>query len=123
MASLPHYDGQMGMFDHDPAAAARGREGRGTSRPRLTKRELAELAELLVQRVGVSRDEPSGRGEVERTGTLLTADELAEVLGVPTGWVYRQSREGRIPTVRLGRYYRYRLVAIERWIIEREKAA
>ncbi|MHB8656771.1 MAG: helix-turn-helix domain-containing protein [Solirubrobacteraceae bacterium] len=56
-------------------------------------------------------------------GTLLTADELAEILGVPTGWIYRQSRAGRIPTVKLGRYYRYRLEAIEQWIVEREDAA
>jgi predicted DNA-binding transcriptional regulator AlpA len=41
----------------------------------------------------------------------------------PTGWIYRQSRAGRIPTVRLGRYYRYRLAAIERWVAEREDAA
>jgi hypothetical protein len=42
---------------------------------------------------------------------------------VPTGWIYRQSRAGAIPTVKLGRYYRYRLEAIERWIVEREDAA
>jgi predicted DNA-binding transcriptional regulator AlpA len=42
---------------------------------------------------------------------------------VPTGWIYRQSRAGTIPTVKLGRYYRYRLEAIERWIVEREHAA
>lgn len=122
MASLPNYDGQMEMFDHSPGAGGRGREDRGTGRARLTKRELAELAELLAEHVGASHDAPSGRSEVEPTGTLLTADELAEVLGVPTGWVYRQSREGHIPTVRLGRYYRYRLAAIERWIVERERA-
>jgi hypothetical protein len=29
----------------------------------------------------------------------------------------------RDPTVKLGRYYRYRLEAIERWIVEREQAA
>jgi excisionase family DNA binding protein len=63
------------------------------------------------------------RAEATGTGTLLTADELAEILGVPTGWIYRQSRAGAIPTVKLGRYYRYRLEAIERWIVEREHAA
>jgi len=44
------------------------------------------------------------------------------VLGVPTSWVYEQSRLGRIPTVTLGRYRRYRLEAIEAWIREREGA-
>ena len=35
---------------------------------------------------------------------LLTAAQVAKLLGVPTTWVYEQSRRGRIPTVTLGRY-------------------
>ena len=50
------------------------------------------------------------------TSSLLTAAEVAELLGVPTSWVYEQSRAGRIPTVRLGRYRRYRREAIEQWL-------
>jgi excisionase family DNA binding protein len=46
---------------------------------------------------------------------LLTAHELAERWQVPKGQVYRLTREGLIPAVRLGRYYRYRLEAIEQW--------
>jgi excisionase family DNA binding protein len=47
---------------------------------------------------------------------LVTAREVAELLGVTTSWVYEQSRRGRIPTVTLGRYRRYRLQAIEAWV-------
>lgn len=50
------------------------------------------------------------------TASLLTADQVAELLGVPTSWVYEQSRKGRIPTVTLGRYRRFRPEAIEAWI-------
>jgi excisionase family DNA binding protein len=39
---------------------------------------------------------------------LLTADELAELLGMKTEWVWAQARAGRIPHVRLGRYRRFR---------------
>jgi excisionase family DNA binding protein len=53
---------------------------------------------------------------------LLTPEEVAERFGVKKGWVYARSREwvksnGRrgIPTVRLGRYYRYRPEAIDGW--------
>jgi predicted DNA-binding transcriptional regulator AlpA len=53
---------------------------------------------------------------------LLTPEQLAEQLGVTTNWVYARSREwissnGRrgIPTVKLGRYCRYRQDAIDRW--------
>lgn len=48
--------------------------------------------------------------------SLLTAHEVAELLGVPASWVYEQSRGGRIPTVTLGRYRRYRREAIEAWL-------
>ena len=44
---------------------------------------------------------------------LLTADELAERWQLPRSWVYAATRDKRLPTVRLGRYYRYRLDAIE----------
>jgi excisionase family DNA binding protein len=51
---------------------------------------------------------------------LLTASEVAEMLGVQTSWVYAASRRGELPTVKLGRYRRYRREAIERWIEEQE---
>ena len=55
------------------------------------------------------------------TERLLTAAEVADFLGVPKTWVYEQSRAGRIPTVTLGRYRRYRREAIEQWLADLEK--
>jgi excisionase family DNA binding protein len=52
--------------------------------------------------------------------SLLTAPDVATLLGVPVSWVYEQSRRGRIPTVTLGRYRRYRRETIEAWIRELE---
>ena len=46
---------------------------------------------------------------------LMTAEQLADRWQVPKSQVYRLAREGRIPTVEIGRYYRFRLDAIERW--------
>jgi excisionase family DNA binding protein len=48
-------------------------------------------------------------------GRLLTADELAERWQVAKAHVYRLAREGEIPTVRIGRYFRFRVAAIEAW--------
>jgi len=56
------------------------------------------------------------------TESLLTAEQVANALGVPRSWVYEQSRAGRIPTIRLGRYRRYRREAIEAWVRELEAA-
>lgn len=55
--------------------------------------------------------------------SLLTAEQVAAVLGVPRSWVYEQSRAGRIPTVTLGRYRRYRREAIEAWVAQLEVPA
>ena len=52
---------------------------------------------------------------------LLTAEEVAEMIGMGVDWVYAQSRRGTIPTVRLGRYCRYRPEAIEAWLRSRER--
>jgi excisionase family DNA binding protein len=46
---------------------------------------------------------------------LLTADQISERWQVPRSQVYRLTREGSLPAVRLGKYYRYRLDAIERF--------
>ena len=51
---------------------------------------------------------------------LMTAEDVAKLLGVNVAWVYAQSRRRRIPTVTLGRYRRYRRSAIERWVEEIE---
>lgn len=55
--------------------------------------------------------------------SLLTADDVAELLTLPRSWVYEQARKGLIPTVKLGRYYRFRRAALEAWIAEREALA
>jgi excisionase family DNA binding protein len=51
---------------------------------------------------------------------LLTADEIAQRLGVTTQWVWAQARAGRIPHVRLGRYRRFREPTIDAWIRQLE---
>jgi excisionase family DNA binding protein len=50
------------------------------------------------------------------TDPLLTAGDVGRLLGVPASWVYEQARRGRIPTVTLGRYRRFRREAIEAWV-------
>ena len=44
---------------------------------------------------------------------LLTAEQLADRWQVPKSQVYRLTREGKIPAVHLGKYYRYREDQIE----------
>ncbi len=51
---------------------------------------------------------------------LLTAKEVGKLLAVSDSWVLRESREGRFPTVCVGRYRRYRLSAVKAWMAEQE---
>lgn len=73
-----------------------------------TTTTLESALEGLLRRIireemqGVRRD----NGPDDR---LLTAEELADRLKVPVSWVYEQSRQGKIPTHRVGRYIRFDL--------------
>jgi excisionase family DNA binding protein len=50
---------------------------------------------------------------------LLDADAAAELLNVPASWVLAEARANRIPTVRLGRYVRFRRDDLQAWIERR----
>lgn len=54
---------------------------------------------------------------------LLNAEQAAEILNVPASWVLAQARAQAIPCVRLGRYVRFDLADLERWITEQRTAA
>jgi excisionase family DNA binding protein len=51
---------------------------------------------------------------------LLTAEDVADRLGVTVDWVWTATREGRIPHVKLGRYRRFREETLEAWIRDLE---
>ncbi len=53
---------------------------------------------------------PVRRAAMDR---LLTAEELAERVGMRTEWIWAQARAGRIPHVRLGKYRRSRESAVK----------
>ena len=55
------------------------------------------------------------------TEALLTADDVADILGVPRTFVYALARRGELPTVRIGdRYVRFRSETLQRWIEQHE---
>lgn len=55
------------------------------------------------------------------TERLLDAKEVAERLHVPVSWVRESTRSGAMPCVELGRYRRYDLADVERWLEECRK--
>jgi excisionase family DNA binding protein len=57
----------------------------------------------------------------ETTNRLLTAEEVADCLGVTPRWAYNEARAGRLPHVRLGRYVKFRGEAIDDWLRKVER--
>ena len=45
-------------------------------------------------------------------GHLLTAEELADLLGIPLQSIWRAARLGRVPSYRLGQLYRFDLAEV-----------
>ena len=59
------------------------------------------------------REEIQGlKAEVNGHEELLTPEQLADKLKVPLSWVYEQSRQGNIPTHRIGRYIRFDIAEV-----------
>jgi excisionase family DNA binding protein len=51
--------------------------------------------------------------------SLLTIEEVAELLNVPVSWVYERTRRrssDRIPGFRLGKYWRFREADVLAWL-------
>jgi len=54
-----------------------------------------------------------------REGSLLTIQQVAEILHVPVSWVYGRTRKRsteRLPGIRLGKYWRFREDETHAWV-------
>ena len=74
-----------------------------------TATTLEAVLEGIVRRVIRQEFETLQNG---KTAQLLTPEQLADRLKVPVSWVYEQSRQGGIPTHRVGRYIRFDLAEV-----------
>ena len=75
--------------------------------------------DVSQQRNGNSAGQNHDDVFVPADSVLLTVDEVAEILRVPKSWVY--SHQDQLPTVRLGRYVRFRRSEIELFL-DQQKA-
>jgi excisionase family DNA binding protein len=81
---------------------------------------LAFLAARLLAEGYVARHEDLHNSEAQESKALLTAGELAERLNLPESWIRNEERLGRIPSVRAGKYVRFRLGDVELALAERK---
>ena len=49
-------------------------------------------------------------------GDVLTIKEVADYLRIPKSTLYKLVRESKIPSQKVGRHWRFRKKAIDRWL-------
>jgi excisionase family DNA binding protein len=54
----------------------------------------------------------------EKPGDVLTIEELSVYLKIPKSTLYKIVREGKVPSQKVGRHWRFRKKAIDRWLDE-----
>ena len=54
----------------------------------------------------------------KRTDSIMTIQEIASYLRIPRSTVYKLAQEGRIPSQKVGRHWRFRKETIDRWLDE-----
>jgi excisionase family DNA binding protein len=52
---------------------------------------------------------------------VMTIEELAAYLKIPKSTLYKLAREGKVPSNKIGRHWRFQKRSIDRWL-ERERA-
>ena len=55
---------------------------------------------------------------VETHPEVMTIHEVSEYLRIPVSSLYRLAQSGKIPCQKVGRHWRFRLDAIDRWLEE-----
>jgi len=53
-----------------------------------------------------------------KASDVLTIEELALYLRIPKSTLYKLVREGKIPSQKVGRHWRFRKMAIDLWLDE-----
>jgi excisionase family DNA binding protein len=47
---------------------------------------------------------------------LMDAKAVAEILGEKEGWVYQQAKKKKIPSIKLGKYWKFSPSELQKWL-------
>jgi excisionase family DNA binding protein len=59
----------------------------------------------------------------EQQPPVMTIDEVAAYLRIPRGSVYKLAQRGGIPCQKVGRHWRFRREALDRWLERNEQSS
>jgi hypothetical protein len=77
----------------------------------LAARLLAETGTRVIEKKDLDRC----------TEAFVTASDLARHLNLPQSWVRTEERLGRLPSVRLGKYIRFKVSEVERALAQKPR--
>jgi len=84
----------------------------------IRKLPRAALPGLLIVIGGIMADqgaalEPADTDMGPREAALVDACELARVVNLPKSWLMSQARQGKIPSIKVGKYIRFNIGEVE----------
>jgi excisionase family DNA binding protein len=87
---------------------------------RLDKLEDALLAQIQELR-GIKSEiqKHAGNGSLE---PLLGAEQVAQILGVDVGHVHAQARSRKIPSIMVGKYWKFSPSQLQKWLEKKNSA-
>ena len=53
---------------------------------------------------------------------LLDAKTVAELLGENERWVYQQAKKKEIPSIRLGKYWKFSPSELQKWLVRKQSS-
>ena len=82
--------------------------------------ELERLRMLALSRVVKQSQPTSEHFTSEEPSRLLTIPEVANVLQIPCGRCYELSRQGVLPTIKIGKYIRISQASLHSWLAQQQ---
>ena len=59
----------------------------------------------------------------DTSGEVLTVEELSSYLRIAKSTLYKLAQEGRLPGQKVGKHWRFRKAAVDRWLEQRDQDA
>ncbi len=57
----------------------------------------------------------------ETAESLATVQDISRRFNVPVSWVYAKAEAGELPSLKIGRYLRFRACEIDAWLAEQRR--
>lgn len=83
---------------------------------------MAGMAKAQTRRGAMQEGRASGSAK-RPTELIMTLNELAEYLRLAKSTAYKLAQEGKIPGQKVGRHWRFRKDAIDRWLDRGERGS